>query len=718
MQPKQPARILRRRVLKRLQPTAGLVVLAAPAGFGKTTAIAQWAETDDRPFAHVRVEASHADPALLMRDVVQTLAQALHLPDAEAAGVVTGSRRVWTVGMPRLLRLLQRHAPPFVLALDDVPSPWPALVEDLVSMTARLGVGRQCVVATEDLPRGTKLPAAATVLTAGDLCMDDAEVREVLGFRDGKIDARERRAVMDLTRGFPAAVYLAALEGAPYDGAATAAMSPGDLVRILATQWLDEQSPDVASFLLSTSVLDDLSGPVCDQLIKRQKSDAVLADLANSNMLVQQVADTGAYRYHSLLAAVLRQRLIDSDPSRARELHRRVAEWCDSHDDLPGAVAHAHAAGETDRAALTIWLHAAPLLTTGRRAALEAIIAGFSPDEIVAQPWLALSRAWCAVQAGEPVDAWVDAAAAAIDVAADTAEAQAVESAIALLLAVVANKGVEQMAADAERAYRLDTSDSDFRPVACFLAGTAHEMLGNGEQAAIWLEEGTRVAVLRSVPSIYAQCQAELAIVALARDDWQAVAQHAHAALTEVLRYRLAEAAAPVAPVFAVAALSAANAGDVEQAQSHTRQALLMLASLRHVGPSIRAQSRETLARTELMLGDYDAAKILVAEAEAEARRLPDAAMLHERLRRTATLLRNRPSSSAEGSRVLSTREVEVLQLLPSHLSFDAIGERLGIGGEAVQTVAVAAYRKLGVVSRTDAVERALVLGLIESPYD
>jgi len=377
-------------------------------------------------------------------------------------------------------------------------------------------------------------------------------------------------------------------------------------------------------------------------------------------------------------------------------------------------------AGDPDSVAASLRnvLDGVPMLTTGRRAALEAIIAGFSPDEIVAQPWLALSRAWCAVQAGEPVDAWVDAAAAAIDVAADTAEAQAVESAIALLLAVVANKGVEQMAADAERAYRLDTSDSDFRPVACFLAGTAHEMLGNGEQAAIWLEEGTRVAVLRSVPSIYAQCQAELAIVALARDDWQAVAQHAHAALTEVLRYRLAEAAAPVAPVFAVAALSAANAGDVEQAQSHTRQALLMLASLRHVGPSIRAQSRETLARTELMLGDYDAAKILVAEAEAEARRLPDAAMLHERLRRTATLLRNRPSSSAEGSRVLSTREVEVLQLLPSHLSFDAIGERLGIGGEAVQTVAVAAYRKLGVVSRTDAVERALVLGLIESPYD
>ena len=161
-----------------------------------------------------------------------------------------------------------------------------------------------------------------------------------------------------------------------------------------------------------------------------------------------------------------------------------------------------------------------------------------------------------------------------------------------------------------------------------------------------------------------------------------------------------------------VSALLAARQGHTEEAGTLARRGLSIVA-LTRVPPAIGAQCRYLLARTQLMLGDAPAARVLLSEALSGLQSVSDATQLRDVVERTWRQIEKMSLGFEHGASTLTTAELRVLQYLPTHLSFEQIGKELFVSRNTVKSQAIAAYRKLGVTSRTEAVERAQALGLL-----
>ena len=140
-----------------------------------------------------------------------------------------------------------------------------------------------------------------------------------------------------------------------------------------------------------------------------------------------------------------------------------------------------------------------------------------------------------------------------------------------------------------------------------------------------------------------------------------------------------------------------------------------MVALADNLAPWQAVQTRYQLARAHLILGGTTAARILLSEAQNLLMSTADAVALRTRLEEAWQQVEKSPVGLGGGLSTLTTAELRVLQLLPTHLSFEQIGARLFISRNTVKTQAISAYRKLGVTSRTEAVERAEALGMIQS---
>ena len=191
----------------------------------------------------------------------------------------------------------------------------------------------------------------------------------------------------DRTEGWAAALQLAALslQGRDDPGAAVAKFAGDDrfIVDYLVDEVLDRLPADVRTFLLDTCILDRLTGPLCDAVTGRTDGASVLRELERANLFLVPLDDTRQwYRYHQLFADVLRSHLSGEGPDRVAAVHRRAADWLSANDDPPGAIKHALAAQDFDRAAELMEL----ALPTMQRARAEAELARWVqalPDEVV-----------------------------------------------------------------------------------------------------------------------------------------------------------------------------------------------------------------------------------------------------------------------------------------------------------------------------------------------
>jgi len=168
-----------------------------------------------------------------------------------------------------------------------------------------------------------------------------------------------------------------------------------------------------------------------------------------------------------------------------------------------------------------------------------------------------------------------------------------------------------------------------------------------------------------------------------------------------------------MAPAFCVVPLVLAKAGRVEESRLQARQSTRAIALMPYLPPWIAIQARYLLARAHLILGDTVAARVLLSEAQSSLPFVPDASDLRERLEGLWEQIEKFPLGVHAGISTLTTAELRILQLLPTHLSFEQIGRRLFISRNTVKTEAIAAYRKLGVSSRAEAVEHARALGML-----
>ncbi|MGH3510451.1 MAG: LuxR C-terminal-related transcriptional regulator [Nocardioidaceae bacterium] len=339
-----------------------LTLVSAPPGFGKTTLVAAWVQAAARPVAWVSLEESEQQPDSFWSYVVTAL-------DAAAPGVGGGA-----------LPLLQGAAPPIrnVLAavlnelsalpdgldlvLDDYHlADGPAIAGDVAFLLEHLPPLVHLVISTRADPA---LPLARlrargelVEVRAADLrfTLDEvaAYLNEVIGLDLGAADIA---ALEDRTEGWIAALQLAALSlQGREDVAGFIAGFAGDdrhVVDYLVEEVLGRQPDTVRRFLLQTSILDRLSGPLCDAVTGAGDGRAVLEKLERSNLFVVPLDDSRQwYRYHHLFAEVLRTHLLAERPDEIADLHRRAAQWYGANGDTVASVRHSLGAGDVEQAA-------------------------------------------------------------------------------------------------------------------------------------------------------------------------------------------------------------------------------------------------------------------------------------------------------------------------------------------------------------------------------
>ena len=369
----------------------------APAGYGKTTTLLEWAQHDERPFAWVPLHRADDEAEHLRASV------------ARATDPLTGRGRE------------------FVLVLDDVQVLRSrGAIDVLTALVEDPPAGAQLVLASRcepPLPLG-RLRAHREVLelTPRDFVMTRGEAAALLELAGAELAAADVDTLVRRTEGWPAGLYLAAvsLRDQPDTAAAIARFGGDDRVvsDYVADSLLSELTAEEVTFLQRTSVLDRLSGPLCDAVLLESGSAERLRDLARANALVVRLDRTDEwYRYHGLLAQMLRAQLRRREPELERELHRRASQWYADHDDVDAAIRHAAAAGDVRLAGDLLWANAFRYIPQGHNATVRRWLGHFTDEQVAGYAPLALVAANAHLADGDRDHAehWTAAAARALD---------------------------------------------------------------------------------------------------------------------------------------------------------------------------------------------------------------------------------------------------------------------------------------------------------------
>jgi LuxR family maltose regulon positive regulatory protein len=703
-----------------------VVLLVAPAGYGKTTALAQWVERDPRPIAWLTIEEADNDPGRLLGSI----AQALHHLQPVGPGVfgaLSAPASAYSVAaLGRLRRYVRDLDRDFVLVLDDIQE-----LHDEQSLEIVNAI-------SEDLPRGSQLAVGSRSdpplplgrlraqgklleLRSPDLAMAGAEAASLLAETGVPLEDADVQTLVSHTEGWPVGLYLAGLSLRDQGdvGRAVAGFAGDDRIvtDYVRDELLSQVSTETMRFLVRTAVLDRLSGSLCDALLDRSGSGSALRAMSRSNLLLIPLDRKDEwYRYHTLLLETLRAELHRREPEREPELHRRASAWYADHDDPDHAIDHALAAQDVHRAGDLMWANVPLYNTRGRLATIQRWLERVSPEEVAGYAPLALTAAYCHLNTGEGdlVERWTSVAARAIERSGTDDSATSLNSAVAMLRAALAREGIAQMGEDAARAYELESDDSPWRTLCCFLDGVARHLAGDRDAARQRLAEGASRAAAGNVPQMHALCLAQLAFLASDDADGRDNGSQAVHAKSQVEHSGLSDYP-NMALVFATAADYHARRGQVEEAASEMSDALGLLAMLDDdYIPWYQVEVRGVLARVALRLSDVPGARKLLTEARRFLRRTSDAVALRELLDDGSAQVDAFVQSSVLTPSSLTTAELRVLQLLPTHLSLREVAERLHVSTNTVKTQAHAVYRKLDASSRSEAVDRARALGLLD----
>jgi LuxR family maltose regulon positive regulatory protein len=259
-------------------------------------------------------------------------------------------------------------------------------------------------------------------------------------------------------------------------------------------------------------------------------------------------------------------------------------------------------------------------------------------------------------------------------------------------------------------------ADDPWRALACYFSGTASHLQNDVDAAALRLAEGEQLSRMLNAPATQALCLAREALLAIDADDWGSSERFSLQAMHLVREHGMGDVVTMV-PVFEAAALRLAHNGRKDEAEGMARQSRRMLSYLAPHTPWLSLEVPSRLARAYLMLSDAAAARTVLAEAHSLLGRTFDAPLVRRHLDEAWAMAAEAPLGTRLGPSALTTAELRVLQMLPTHLSFQEIGRALFVSRNTVKTQAIAAYRKLGVTSRSEAVESARRLGLLASNH-
>jgi LuxR family maltose regulon positive regulatory protein len=708
------------------------VIISAPAGYGKTSLLGEWAEHDERPFAWVMLDRGDNDPLRLLGRVAAALARSHAAPGRAANGHTGQDAHRDGLETPELLAdaelLMQAVASErkgAVLVLDDAHVLHaPAALSVLKGLARAMPAsGGQLVLASRTVPALAlgRLRAARALLTldARDLAMTPGEATGLLHTAGLEADRPMVEALRSRTEGWPAALYLAALSlrDQPDVGARAEQFAGNDhaLSEYICEEVLAAGTPQDRDFLVRTAILDQLSGPLCDAALERSDSAVLISAAAARNLMLIPLDRTHAsYRCHPMLRDVLRTELDRLQPGLAPELHRRASDWFRERGDVEKAVQHAVAAGDPSLAGELLWPSCASYLTAGHEALVARWLDAFAESQLAGNARLALCAAHTHLAMGDlgAAEHWTRTASTALRRPARGDAEASLRAGIGLVEAAGARHGISRMAEDAKKAWQLTDEASPWRAFCCLLLGVAHYLDGEPASARDAFEEGARLGGCVA-PRMESLCFAQLALMAAEKNDWERASDLAASATGQVARCALDEHPTS-ALVFATSAWVCAHEGLAAEAKRDLRRSTNLLPRLGEFMPWYETQTRVAMARACLRLADVALARTLLSQASRHARRMPDVPILRTWLDEVWSEIDDLGASSLSGPCSLTMAELRILRFLPTHLSFREIGSRLHVSTNTVKSQAHAIYRKLGVASRSEAVAQASALGLIE----
>ncbi len=723
-----PGSVRRLALLDRLSQGGSFPVMSvvAPAGYGKTTLLSQWAEGNGPAFAWVSLDHRDNDPKVLLTyvaaalDAVQPVARQVFDALASPGTSVPGSV------VPRLGAALASMTSPVVLVLDDDHVLHNAECRAAIPVLAdHVPDGSQLVLAGRDRPPlpVARLRAAGKIFEIGarDLAFSLAEAASLLRGAGITLSQEDVAELHRRAEGWPAGLYLAALSlrnGASLKEAVASFTGEHQLVsQYMEAEFLARISMRERVFLTRTAVLERMCGPLCAAVLEEPGAAATLAAAAWSNLLLVPLDLRGEwYRYHHLFRDLLLAELRRLEPDLIPVLRRRAAGWCVANGLPEEALEYSMAADDIDTAAGL----AEDLVIRARRQGRVGTVdrwLGWLDERgaIEQQPMLTVAGIMSAL-AGRPAEAerWADAVDRLQDGSAARPEDPAAEAWAAALRALLCRGGVEQMRADADEAVsKFVAAGIAMLPMAVIEQGIATVLCGDVDDGDVILAGAVDVAedVGSRVGAAVALC--ERSLVAMARAEWgpaEALARQASA----VVRQAPLEDTFVTLLLCAVQARIAVHQGDIPAA----RQELVSAQRARHVLtyalPYLAVQARIELAQSCIMLTDLAGARTLMREIDDVLRRRPGLGILvgqAEELRGQLSRLRG---PDAPGASALTAAELRLLPVLATYLSLREIAEQLSLSRATVKAQATSIYRKLGASSRSQAVMRARDLGLLD----
>jgi LuxR family maltose regulon positive regulatory protein len=697
--------------------------VSAPAGSGKTTLLSEWhaASAEERSFAWLSLDPSDNDPVRFYEGVVAAFRTVAPGIGDTALTALTGPTSLTNVVLPSLINELAALPDRLVLVLDDYHLITnPRVHESLDFLLEHLPDTLHLALATRTEPplALSRLRVRRELVEVGtaDLRFTDDEAVSLLnGVLGLSLDPEDIAQLQDRTEGWAAGLQLAALSlSGREDAHGFISSFAGDdrpIVDYLGFEVLDGQNAETRSFLLRTSVLARLSGPLCDAVLEEEGSAAKLAELERANLFVIPLDDKREwYRYHHLFSGLLRHELARTAPELVPELHARASAWFRDHGSVSEAIRHATAAGDTREASELITLHWYDHVQRGRIETVAGWLDALGDEAVAGDAGLCLTKAWMGVNTGnlEEVARWIDAA----DRARLADSSPMVESGVAALREV--HRYMSGDVDEAVEAGRLsvERGETPWRPVGCPVLGIALFWSGCAQEAAEELEQaadtarsaGNHLAVIHAsggLAAIRAEHgdvghAGELAREALELAEECSLDEHWATTLARVVRGRALE-----------------QEGNLSEAGAVIERSVEL--SRRGVAAVETAYALLSQAEARQLQGDSDGAREVLREARSAVEACPDPGILEDMLARTERRLRRAPHKRAEvgGAKELTDRELAVLRLLPGRLSQREVADALYVSLNTVKTHTKSIYRKLGVDGRDDAVERARELGVL-----
>ena len=730
--PRMRAGIVERERIQRALDAAGgaaLTLLAAPTGYGKTTAVRSWCARGQTPVAWVTLDAGDDDPIRLwtyVASAVDRIRQGLGRPALTRLRVAGVSLEVV---VDELMNGIVSFAAPLLVVLDDLQA-----VTDADSLASieyaieRLPANARLIVISRVDPmiRLARLRGrgALVELRAAELAFGREEARELLVERERlPLTDEDVEALVERTEGWPAGLYLAALwlrgQDDPSSRVREFAGHHRQVADYLGSEVLDALDDDIRSFLMRTAVLGRFTADLSDEVLGRSDSAAVLAELEQSNLFLVPLDGRGDwFRYHTLFQERLVLELEALDPGAELELHRRASLWFREHGMFVEAAEHAGEGQDYGFVARLLAENHPSMLQSGLGATLLRGIRSLPEEELLRFPILPLAAAVAVgVTGGSALERRRFLALADRAKAEHPGQVLAYHDAAAeMARAFWIDDDVGEAVSHGRRATALaESGGADVYVAALASLASALYMAGEIGEAG----EAAQKAVRRvdgGHPNLERlEAWSTLALVAVERGHLAAGRSHANEARILAREIGVRDSWTGGSAAAAQAAVLAAEdrLGEAEREAEHAERTrrgreasvahawtLILLASVRARRGRL-SQGAEALDEARQLLGELrDPGRLPALADEAEA-----------------LLARSRAEAEAGSVREpLTPAELDILRLLASDLSQREIGQQLFLSLNTIKTHTRNIYRKLGASSRKDAVARGLASGLLELP--